>query len=98
MRAAKAGLNVVEVPSLEHDRIHGLSNLNAWRDGRRALAAIMRERFTRMPEPSDAWRPQFAEVGDVLPARQAAPVAVELAPSAVGTPMIAPAGGAVLSV
>ncbi len=96
VRAAKAGLNVVEVPSLEHDRIHGLSNLNAWRDGRRALAAIMRERFTRLPEPGDAWRPQFAEVGDVLQARPAAPVAAEVAPPAVGTPMIAPAG-AVLS-
>src|SRR5579875_1723668 len=49
IRAARAGLKVVEVPSYERDRIHGLSNLNAWRDGRRALAAIMRERFSRMP-------------------------------------------------
>jgi hypothetical protein len=62
VRAAKAGLQVVEIPSYEHDRIHGLSNLNAWRDGRRALAAIMRERFSRLPEPSDAWRPQFVEL------------------------------------
>jgi hypothetical protein len=62
VRAAKAGLNVVEVPSYERDRIHGLSNLSAWRDGRRALLAIMHERFSRLPAPSDEWKPKFAEV------------------------------------
>jgi hypothetical protein len=62
VRAAKAGLDVVEVPSYERDRIHGLSNLNAWRDGSRALRAIMHERFSRLPEPSDDWKPEFAEV------------------------------------
>jgi glycosyltransferase involved in cell wall biosynthesis len=68
VRAAKAGLNVVEVPSYERDRIHGLSNLSAWRDGRRALLAIMRERFSRLPAPSDQWKPDFAEVSaDGLP-------------------------------
>jgi glycosyltransferase involved in cell wall biosynthesis len=67
VRAAKAGLQVVEVPSFERDRIHGLSNLNAWRDGRRALRAIMRERLTRLPVPSDEWKPDFAEItGSVL--------------------------------
>ena len=44
VRAAKAGFKIVEVPSYEQDRIHGLSNLNAWRDGRRVLKTIMRER------------------------------------------------------
>jgi glycosyltransferase involved in cell wall biosynthesis len=62
VRAARSGLNVVEVPSYERDRIHGLSNLNAWRDGRRVLRSIMRERFSRLPEASDAWKPEFAEV------------------------------------
>jgi glycosyltransferase involved in cell wall biosynthesis len=66
VRAAKAGLAVVEVPSYEHDRIHGLSNLSAWRDGRRVLKAILQERFTRLPEPSDAWMPQYAEVSGLL--------------------------------
>lgn len=66
VRAAKAGLKVVEVPSYEHDRIHGLSNLNAWRDGKRVLAAILRERFTRLPEPSDGWRPQFGELDQAV--------------------------------
>lgn len=62
VRAARAGLRVVEVPSYERDRIHGLSNLNAWRDGRRALNAILRERFSPLPEPGDGWRPEFAEL------------------------------------
>jgi len=62
VRAARSGLNVVEVPSYERDRIHGLSNLNAWRDGRRVLRSIMRERFSRLPEASDLWKPEFAEV------------------------------------
>ena len=62
VRAAKAGLDVVEVPSFERDRIHGLSNLNAWRDGWRVLRAIVRERVFRLPPPSDAWKPDFAEV------------------------------------
>lgn len=62
VRAARSGLNVVEVPSYEHDRIHGLSNLNAWRDGRRVLRSIMSERFSRLPEASDAWKPEFGEL------------------------------------
>ena len=49
VRAAKAGFSIVEVPSYERDRIHGLSNLNAWRDGRRVLKAIVRERFSKLP-------------------------------------------------
>ena len=65
VRAAKAGLKVVEVPSCEHSRIHGFSNLHAWRDGRRVLRTIVRERLTRLPEPSDAWHPEFDEVVNV---------------------------------
>jgi Glycosyl transferase family 2 len=44
VRAAKAGLVVAEVPSFEHPRIHGVSNLNAFRDGRRVLQTILTER------------------------------------------------------
>ena len=62
IRAAKARLSVVEVPSHEEDRIHGVSNLNAWRDGRRVLKTIVRERFTRLPEPNQEWHPEFDEV------------------------------------
>jgi len=44
VRAAKARLAVVEVPSFEHRRIHGVSNLNAYRDGVRVLRTIVTER------------------------------------------------------
>jgi glycosyltransferase involved in cell wall biosynthesis len=44
IRVAVAGLVVTEVPSFEHRRIHGVSNLNAFRDGRRVLHTILAER------------------------------------------------------
>jgi glycosyltransferase involved in cell wall biosynthesis len=62
VRAAKAGFNIVEVPSFEQERIHGVSNLNAWRDGRRVLKTILSERFTRLPQPNDDWMPRYAEL------------------------------------
>jgi glycosyltransferase involved in cell wall biosynthesis len=43
-RAAKAGLVVVEVPSYEHSRIHGTSNLSASSDGFRVLKTMLIER------------------------------------------------------
>jgi hypothetical protein len=43
VRAAKAGLAVAEVPSFEHPRIHGVSNLNAFRDGFRVVRTILTE-------------------------------------------------------
>jgi glycosyltransferase involved in cell wall biosynthesis len=49
VRAAKAGLRVVEVPSVEHLRIHGESKLHPVRDGLRVLRAILRERKERAP-------------------------------------------------
>jgi glycosyltransferase involved in cell wall biosynthesis len=47
IRAARAGLDVREVPSYEERRLHGTSNLNAVRDGMRILRLIVRERFAR---------------------------------------------------
>ena len=44
VRIAKAGLTVSEVPSLEQERLHGVSNLNAVTDGLRVLRTIVRER------------------------------------------------------
>src|SRR3954466_1884007 len=44
-RVAKARLRIVEVPSYEFERIHGLSNLNTWRDGFRVLRALGVERL-----------------------------------------------------
>jgi hypothetical protein len=43
IRAARAGLRVHDVPSFEHDRRHGTSNLNARRDGIRVLRTIIAE-------------------------------------------------------
>ncbi|WP_305785147.1 glycosyltransferase family 2 protein [Symbioplanes lichenis] len=43
VRAARARLRLVEVPSHEHARIHGASNLNAVTDGLRVLRTIFRE-------------------------------------------------------
>lgn len=45
IRAHTAGLNIAEVPTWEHDRIHGESNLNATRDGLRILKVIISERL-----------------------------------------------------
>jgi glycosyltransferase involved in cell wall biosynthesis len=44
VRIAKAGLVVHEVPSYERNRLHGLSNLSAVRDGSRVLRTIALER------------------------------------------------------
>jgi glycosyltransferase involved in cell wall biosynthesis len=55
IRAAKAGLTVAEVPSFEYSRIHGVSNLNAFRDGFRVVRTILSEwqwRGARRPSPA----------------------------------------------
>jgi glycosyltransferase involved in cell wall biosynthesis len=44
IRAAKGGLRVHEVPSHEHRRLHGVSNLIVARDGWRIVKVILRER------------------------------------------------------
>jgi len=43
MRVASEGLRVVEVPSFEHSRIYGASNLDAFSDGLRVLTTILVE-------------------------------------------------------
>jgi glycosyltransferase involved in cell wall biosynthesis len=45
LRAYKAGLKIVEVPSYERLRIFGVSNLRVFRDGWRVLRTILKERF-----------------------------------------------------
>jgi glycosyltransferase involved in cell wall biosynthesis len=55
IRVAKAGLKVAEVPSHEHSRIHGVSNLSAPRDGIRVVRTMIAERgglFKRHTPPS----------------------------------------------
>jgi glycosyltransferase involved in cell wall biosynthesis len=54
VRVASAGLVVTEVPSFEHSRIHGVSNLNAFRDGLRVLRTILYERVSSR-HPHGAW-------------------------------------------
>ena len=44
IRVAKAGLVISEVPSFESPRVHGVSNLNSFRDGMRVLRTILAER------------------------------------------------------
>jgi glycosyltransferase involved in cell wall biosynthesis len=44
IRVAQAGLIVAEVPSYEHSRIFGVSNLSTWGDGLRVLKTIVAER------------------------------------------------------
>ena len=44
IRMHLTGLTIAEVPSVEYQRIHGLSNLNALRDGWRILKLILQER------------------------------------------------------
>ncbi|MDZ7881390.1 MAG: glycosyltransferase family 2 protein [Mycobacterium sp.] len=46
-RAALSGLLIREVPSHEHHRLNGPSNLQAWPDGRRVLSTLIREWRTR---------------------------------------------------
>ncbi len=64
-RLARAGLSVAEVPSVEHARLHGVSNLNAIQDGWRVLRTIVAERVRRAGsslEDPNGWHPQFCEL------------------------------------
>jgi glycosyltransferase involved in cell wall biosynthesis len=62
IRAVRSGLRIAEVPSYESNRIHGVSNLNALRDGLRVLRTIILE----------VWKQR--DLGAVKqPARAAAP-------------------------
>jgi glycosyltransferase involved in cell wall biosynthesis len=48
-RIARGRLKVIEVPSFELERMHGVSNLHTWRDGFRVLRAAITERLRRRP-------------------------------------------------
>jgi glycosyltransferase involved in cell wall biosynthesis len=64
LRAARARLRISEVPSFEHERIHGESNLNAAKDGLRVLRTIAREWVRR----------GSARVSDLVRERRTRPV------------------------
>jgi len=50
-RMAKARMRITEVPSFEHPRKFGESNLNTWRDGARVLRALAVERVNGKGRP-----------------------------------------------
>lgn len=66
VRLAKAGLRVTEVPSFEHPRIFGTSNLKAFRDGWRVLRTILSERVRRLPAPVDLVQTSEMHPNDAL--------------------------------
>lgn len=75
IRIAHSGLRVVEVPSYEHDRLHGVSNLNAFSDGLRVLRTILAEwgrlrRNPASPGRAPARRPHFAAAASVVHQRR----------------------------
>jgi glycosyltransferase involved in cell wall biosynthesis len=75
VRAAKAGLAIHEIPSYEHLRIHGLSNLKVVRDGTRIAKFIMRERFIgRAAKDQPLREEQVQEPSVALPEVQEPPV------------------------
>ena len=75
IRVAAAGLEVTEVPSFEHQRQFGASNLRVLRDGTRVLRTILTDGRCPASRPS----PQRARGGH--------PVARVAAPAAAGPPM-----------
>lgn len=62
VRAAKAKLRVTEVPSLEQERVHGVSKLHPVRDGMRVLRTIFQERLRRSTTPSAVKSLAFREL------------------------------------
>jgi glycosyltransferase involved in cell wall biosynthesis len=87
IRVGKAGLKVTEVPSVEHSRIHGVSNLHAFRDGWRVLQTIVKERVPaqalqasrerRASSPAPQLRRRFAGRGSRIGTRRAGNLLVD---------------------
>lgn len=53
VRVAQAHLRVAEVPSYEYSRIHGVSNLNAVRDGLRVVRTMLAEKGASRRSPME---------------------------------------------
>ena len=77
MRVARAGLRVAEVPSFEYKRIHGVSNLNATRDGLRVIRTIFAERHRSRHPKSEGAPLEAMPVVPVLPVASPQATAVE---------------------
>ena len=69
IRMHVAGLKIAEVPSFEYQRIHGASNLNAFRDGWRVLKTIFKERRRKA-----SFAPRFPQVEPAISAAEPASV------------------------
>ena len=93
VRAAKAGLAIQEIPSYEHLRLHGLSNLKVFRDGMRIAKFILRERFAWSVR-SAASRTTQAQglAGDAVVPADTVEARAELSPSPDTLPSEAVAG------
>jgi glycosyltransferase involved in cell wall biosynthesis len=76
VRVARAGLRVAEVPSFEYKRIHGVSNLNAVRDGVRVVRTIFADR-ARNRRLQNQGRGAGAPPVAKLPAKEEAPAKQE---------------------
>jgi glycosyltransferase involved in cell wall biosynthesis len=78
VRAARARLRIVEVPSFEAERIHGSSNLQTIRDGWRVLKTILHERFsaTSVARPDRSWA-SLTELEPPLPTLEISAVSRE---------------------
>ena len=63
VRVAKAKKTIQEVPSFEHARRSGESNLRTFRDGTRVLMTILRERATKVSTASAHHWPAIADFG-----------------------------------
>lgn len=72
IRVAVHGLRVVEVPSVEDRRLHGVSNLRAFSDGGRVLRTILTE-YRRL-RSDRTWRPGTAGTSTVPATTDAAGV------------------------
>jgi hypothetical protein len=63
LSAVKAGLKIGEVPSMELERRAGVSNLNAWRDGKRVLRTLLTQRVRKLdPERARAANVHLAHI------------------------------------
>jgi glycosyltransferase involved in cell wall biosynthesis len=65
VRAAKIGLMIQEIPSHEHNRLHGESKLHVVRDGLRIANFILRERFSGSRRTETVTQPVRVSVPEV---------------------------------
>jgi glycosyltransferase involved in cell wall biosynthesis len=98
IRIAKADLAVAEVPSFEHSRIHGVSNLSALSDGFRVLRTVFHERLRprrrrRPGYPGYPKHPERRDPPDMMRLVQEEPNPdVDVAGGPAGPPQFVPGG------